>query len=195
LHGSGTAQRGSRSGSRQTGSNREAGSLHGALFEPINMNSWKNLSSQTMQSFDGIASFRDGDDPLKRFRAVENAYSRFETLLGRAHNKRKLLNQQIARLNSQLKGAKDDAEVQKLVGSLAAAQTALDDIDYLTESTGSQVQMMHVLNQNRSQAEEVAAEEISRERNRELARLAAEAEAEAVLPDFNAPNEDLPPGF
>jgi len=177
---------------------REGGQISGTigqLFEPINMNSWKNLSSQTMQSFDGIASFRDGDDPLKRFRAVENAYSRFETLLGRAHNKRKLLNQQIARLNSQLKGAKDDAEVQKLVGSLAAAQTALDDIDYLTESTGSQVQMMHVLNQNRSQAEEVAAEEISRERNRELARLAAEAEAEAVLPDFNAPNEDLPPGF
>lgn len=177
---------------------REGGQISGTigqLFEPINMNSWKNLSSQTMQSFDGIASFRDGDDPLKRFRAVENAYSRFETLLGRAHNKRKLLNQQIARLNSQLKGAKDDAEVQKLVGSLAAAQTALDDIDYLTESTGSQVQMMHVLNQNRSQAEEVAAEEISRERNRELALLAAEAEAEAVLPDFNAPNEDLPPGF
>ena len=48
---------------------------------------------------------------------------------------------------------------------------------------------------NRTQAEEVAAEEISRERNRELARMAAEAEAEIELPDFSAPNEDLPPGF
>lgn len=167
----------------------------GQLFEPIKMDSWKNLATDATRSFDGMSSFRDGADPLKRFRAVENAYSRFEILLGRAHNKRKVLNQQIARLNTQLKGAKDDAEVQKLVGSLAAAQTALDDIDYLTESSGSQVQMMHVLNQNRSQAEEVAAEEISRERNRELARLAAQAEAELELPDFSAPNEDLPPGF
>ena len=41
--------------------------------------------------------------------------------------------------------------------------------------------------------EEVAADEISRERNRELARFAAEAEAE--LPDFNATNSDLPSGF
>lgn len=55
--------------------------------------------------------------------------------------------------------------------------------------------MMHVLNQNRTQEEEVAAEEISRELNRELARMSAEAEAEIDLPDFTAPNDDLPPGF
>ncbi|MDX2081247.1 MAG: hypothetical protein SFU53_10725 [Terrimicrobiaceae bacterium] len=177
---------------------REGGEISatiGQLFEPINLDSWQYLSTDARRSFDGIASFRERDDPLKRFRAVENAYSRFETLLGRAHNKRKVLNRQISKLNTQLKGAKDDAEVQKLVGSLAAAQAALDDIDYLTESTGSQVQMMHVLNQNRTQAEEVAAEEISRERNRELARMAAEAEAEIEMPDFSAPNDDLPPGF
>ena len=177
---------------------REGGEISatiGHLFQPINLNSWQYLATDATRTFDGIASFRDRDDPLKRFRAVENAYSRFETLLGRAHNKRKVLNRQISKLNTQLKGAKDDAEVQKLVGSLAAAQTALDDIDYLTESTASQVQMMHVLNQNRTQAEEVAAEEISRERNRELARMAAEAEAEIQLPDFSAPNDDLPPGF
>ena len=177
---------------------REGGELSatiGQLFEPINLSSWQYLATDTRRSFDGIASFRDRDDPLKRFRAVENAYSRFEILLGRAHNKRKVLNRKIARLNDQIKGAADDAEVQKLVGSLAAAQAALDDIDYLTDSTASQVQMLHVLNQNRTQAEEVAAEEISRERNRELARMAAEAEAEIELPDFSAPNEDLPPGF
>jgi hypothetical protein len=50
-----------------------------------------------------------------------------------------------------------------------------------------------MLNQNRKEAEEVAADEISRERNRELARLSAEAEAE--LPDFTEDNTDLPPGF
>jgi hypothetical protein len=99
----------------------------------------------------------------------------------------------IARLNSQLKNARDDAEVQKLVGSLATAQTALHDIDYVSDSAHRQVEVLHVLNQNRQVQEEIAAEEISRKRNRELARLAAEAEA--ALPDFNEPSPDLPSGF
>ena len=157
------------------------------------MSAWANLSSDALVSFEGSASFRDSSDPLKRFRAVENAYSRLEILIGKAQNKRRTLNLQIARLNSQLKNASDDAEVQKLVGSLATAQTALDDIDYVSDSAHRQVEMLHVLNQNRQAEEEIAAEEISRKRNRELARLAAEAEA--ALPDFNEPNPDLPSGF
>jgi hypothetical protein len=161
------------------------------LFQPIDMSAWINVS--TLVSFEGISSFRDSSDPLKRFRAVENAYSRLEILIGRAQNKRRTLNLQIARINSQLKNARDDAEVQKLVGSLATAQTALHDIDYVSASAHRQVEMLHVLNQNRQAEEEIAAEEISRKRNRELARLAAEAEA--ALPDFNEPNPDLPPGF
>ena len=136
------------------------------LFEPIDISAWSNLSGDTLASFDGIASFRDSSDPLKRFRAVENAYSRLEILIGRARNKRRTLNLQIARFNSQLKNARDDAEVQKLVGSLAAAQAALNDIDYVSDSAHSQVEMLHVLNQNRQLQEEIAAEEISRKRNR-----------------------------
>lgn len=165
------------------------------LFEPINLDSWKNLALDTTRSFDGIASFRDSDDPLKRFRAVDNAFSRFEILLGRAQNKRKVLNQQIARLNTQLKGAQDDAEVQKLAGSLSTAQTALEDLDSMVDMARGQVELIHTLNGNRAQAEEVAAEEISRDRNREMARMAAEAEAELEMPDFSAPNADVPPGF
>ncbi len=165
------------------------------LFQPINLDAWKNLSSDARGTFEGIASFRDSNDPLKRFRAVENGFSRFETLLGRAQNKRKTLNLQIAKLNNQLKGAKDDAEVQKLVGSLATAQAALGDLDAMVETAQGQVEALHVLNENRSAAEEVAAEEISRAQNRELAALAAQAEAEIELPDFNEPNPDLPPGF
>ena len=171
----------------------ELSSTVSELFEPINLDSWKNLSSNTVQSFDGIASFRDSSDPLKRFRAVDNAFSRFEILLGRAQNKRKVLNRQIARLNTQLKNAQDDAEVQKLVGSLSTAQTALNDLDDMVDTARGQVESLHMLNQNRKEAEEVAADEISRERNRELARLSAEAEAE--LPDFTEDNTDLPPGF
>ena len=145
------------------------------------MSGWKNLSGDMTATFDGIASFRDSSDPLKRFRAVENAYSRFEILIGRAQNKRRVLNQQIARLNTQLKGAKDDAEVQKLVGSLETAQAALTDLDYVSESAAREVEMLHTLNENRQEEEEVAAEEISRERNRELAKLAAEADAAVEL--------------
>ena len=174
------------------------------LFSPIDMSGWKNLSGDMTATFDGIASFRDSSDPLKRFRAVENAYSRFEILIGRAQNKRRVLNQQIARINTQLKGAKDDAEVQKLVGSLETAQAALTDLDYVSESAAREVEMLHTLNENRREEEEVAAEEISRERNRELARLAIEADAEALLPeadidlpdpDLDLPNPDWPPGF
>ncbi len=165
------------------------------LFQPINLDSWKSLALNTTRSFDGIASFRDSDDPLRRFRAVDNAFSRFEILLCRAQNKRKVLNRQIARLNTQLKGAQDDAEVQKLTGSLTTAQSALEDLDSMVETARGQVELIHTLNDNRAQAEEVAAEEISRTRNRELARMAAQAEAELQLPDFTAPNEDLPPGF
>lgn len=165
------------------------------LFQPIDIGSWKNLSLDARRSFDGVASFRDPSDPLRQFRAVDNAFSRYEILLGRAQNKRKVLNNQIARLNTQLKGAQDDAEVQKLTGSLTTAQTALEDLDSMVETARGQVELLHTLNDNRAEAEEVAAEEISRARNRELAQMAADAEAELQLPDFSTPNEDLPPGF
>jgi hypothetical protein len=159
------------------------------LFEPIDISGWTNLSSP----FEGVSSFRDPGDPLKRFRAVENAYSRFEVLLLKARSKRETLKGQIARLNTQLKNAKDDAEVQKLAGSLQAAETALIDLDDMVDTAHQQMESLQVLNENRKEEEEVAADEISRERNQELARLAAEAEAE--LPDFSEPNSDLPPGF
>lgn len=161
------------------------------LFQPIDLSGWTDLN----RSFNGISSFRDADDPLKQYRAVNNAYSRFEALLLKAQSKRLTLKSQIAQLNTQLKGAQTDAEVQKLVGSLATAQTALGDLDSMVETAHGQLETLHILNQNREKEAEVAAEEISRARNRELARMAAEAEAELQLPDFSAPNEDLPPGF
>jgi hypothetical protein len=159
------------------------------LFQPIDLSAWRNLGT----SFEGIASFRDPGDPLRQYRAVENAYSRFEQLLLQARSKRMTLKSQIARLNTQLKGAKDDAEVQKLVGSLATAQAALGDLDSMVETANGQFQSLQILNENRRDAEEVAAEEISRERNQESAKLAAQAEAD--LPDLTMPNIDLPPGF
>lgn len=159
------------------------------LFRPINLNGWKNLGT----NFNGIASFRDPSDPLKQYRAVENAYSRFQELLLQAQSKRTTLKGQIAQLNTQLKGAQTDAEVQKLVGSLATAQTALGDLDSMVETARGQVESLSTLNQNREKEEEVAAEEISRQRNQESAQIAAQAEAD--MPDLTMPNNDLPPGF
>jgi hypothetical protein len=63
------------------------------LFEPIDISRWTDVST----SFEGVASFRDPGDPLKRFRAVENAYSRFEVLLLQARSKRQTLKGQLAR--------------------------------------------------------------------------------------------------
>lgn len=161
------------------------------LFHPINISGWKNLGT----SFEGIASFRDPSDPLKQYRAVENAYSRFEELLLQARSKRTTLKGQIAQLNTQLKNAQSDAEVQKLVGSLATAQTALGDLDSMVNTASDQVQLLHTLSTNREKEEEVSAEEISRNRNQQLAKMSAEADAAAVLPDFTTPNSDVPPGF
>ena len=178
-----------------------------ALFEPVDMTRWTGLADDATDVFDGVASLRGPGDPLKRFHAVEKAFARFETTIGKAQNKRRLLNQQIAKLNTQLKGAQDDAEVQKLVGSLATAQAALGDLDYVAEAARRDVEMLHVLNQNRREEEEVAAEEISRARNRELAQMAIQAEAELQLPEpdfdegaFGQPDltmalPDEPPGF
>lgn len=161
------------------------------LFQPIDISGWKDLNT----SFNGISSFRDVKDPLKQYRAVNNAFSRFEGLLLKAQSKRLTLKSQIAQLNTQLKGAQSDAEVQKLVGSLATAQAALGDLDSMVETAHGQVEALHILNQNREKEAEVAAEEISRQRNQDLSRMAAEAEAELQLPDFTTPNEDVPPGF
>jgi chromosome segregation ATPase len=157
----------------------EARQDHKNIFDSLKY-AWEKA-----QWAEGVASFRDPGDPLKRFRAVENAYSRFEVLLLQARSKRQTLKSQISRLNMQLKNAQDDAEVQKLAGSLQAAQTALIDLDDMVDTAHQQMESLQVLNENRKEQEEVAADE-SRERNRELARLAAEAEAE--LPDFNEPN-------
>jgi len=159
-----------------------------ALFKPIKISDWTNRS---VTSFNGVSAFRDPSDPLKQYRAVENAYSRFETVLTQASAKRKILNEQVAQLNTQLKGAKDDAEVQKVTGSLQTAQTALNDLDSMVASARNQVQLVHLLNQNRKEEEEAAAEEISRQRNRESARTSAEAEA--ALDGIEKPT--LPPGF
>src|SRR6476620_10623187 len=112
------------------------------LFEPIEISAWTDVSVP----FDGVTSFRDPGDPFKRFRAVENAYSRFEVLLLQARSKRQTLKSQIARLNIQLKNAKDDAEVQKLAGSLQAAQTALNDLDDLVDTSHQQMESLQVLN-------------------------------------------------
>jgi len=161
------------------------------LFQPIDLSGWTDLN----RSFNGISSFRDVRDPLKQYRAVNNAFSRFEELLLKAQSKRLTLKSQIAQLNTQLKGAQTDAEVQKLVGSLATAQAALGDLDSMVETAHGQIEALHILNQNREKEAEVAAEEISRQRNQDLSRLAAEAEAELQMPDLTTPNDDVPPGF
>lgn len=141
------------------------------LFSPIEIGNFTDLEV----AFHGSHSFRDRNDPLKPFRTVNNAYTKLEKLLSDANTERSNLNRQIARFNDQLKGAADDAEVQKLVGSLTTAQAALDDLDAVTSTAQHQVELLHVLNENRAAEEKVAAEEIHFERERRAARNSADA--------------------
>jgi hypothetical protein len=158
------------------------------MYQPIDLNAYKNIQTP----FEGTASFRDETDPLKQFRAVETAYSNFQDMLQQAQSKRKELNTQIAALNDQLKGAQTDAEVQKLQGSLSTAQSSLKDLDGIMDGADHQVRLLHMLNENRAATEAIAAEEISRARNRESAQMGADAESSATK---SGSQSDLPPGF
>ena len=159
------------------------------MYRPIDLNAYKRLETP----FEGTASFRDEEDPLKQFRAVENAYSNFQEMLQQAQSKRRELNIQIAALNDQLKGAQDDAEVQKLQGSLTTAQTSLKDLDGIMDGAEHQVKLLHMLNENRAASEAIAAEDISRARNRESAKMGSDAEASAAK--SGSQSDMLPPGF
>ena len=158
------------------------------MYRPIDLNAYKRIETP----FEGTASFRDEEDPLKQFRAVENAYSNFQEMLQQAQSKRRELNIQIAALNDQLKGAQDDAEVQKLQGSLITAQTSLKDLDGIMDGAEHQVRLLHMLNENRAASEAIAAEDISRARNRESAKMGSDAEASAAK---SGSQSDMPPGF
>ena len=158
------------------------------MYRPIDLNAYKRLETP----FERTASFPAEEDPLKQFRAVENAYSNFQDMLQQAQSKRRELNIQIAALNDQLKGAQDDAEVQKLQGSLTTAQTSLKDLDGIMDGAEHQVKLLHMLNENRAASEAIAAEDISRARNRESAKMGSDAEASAAK---SGSQSDMPPGF
>ena len=128
--------------------------------EPIDIDRFVRSNSYT-----GISSFRDPKDPLKRYRAIENAYAEYENSIQQAQKKRIILNQQIARLNNQLKGAKTDAEVQKLQASLLASQSALTSLDQMEAQGGERVKMLIKLNENREKMEMAADNEITKKRN------------------------------
>lgn len=113
-------------------------------------------------SYTGMSAFRDQKDPLKRYRAIENAYTEYEKSIQDAQKKRILLNKQIAKLNSQLKGAKTDAEVQKLQASLLASQTALSSLDQMEANSAERLKLLIALNENREKMEQAAYAEINR---------------------------------
>ncbi len=113
-------------------------------------------------SYTGISAFRDQKDPLKRYRAIENAYAEYEKNIYEAQKKRTELNRQIARLNSQLKGAKSDAEVQKLQASLLASQAALTSLDQMEVNSAERLKLLMALNDNREKMEQTAYAEINR---------------------------------
>ncbi|PWU10193.1 MAG: hypothetical protein C5B47_02520 [Verrucomicrobia bacterium] len=131
-------------------------------------------------SYTSISAFRDPKDPLKRYRAIENAYQEYEKNIREAQKQRSLLNQQIANLNSQVKGAKTDAEVQKLQASLLASQTALSSLDQMEANSAERLKLLMALNDNREKMEQVAYAEINRRLDEKASKESAKARKEAL---------------
>jgi hypothetical protein len=130
-----------------------------ALYDNAEIDIEKYVKSN---SYTGISAFRDPKDPLKRYRAIENAYGEYEKNIRAAQEQRTLLNKQISNLNSQLKGAKTDAEVQKLQASLLASQTALASLDQMEANSAERLKLLIALNENREKMEQAAYVEINR---------------------------------
>ncbi len=131
-------------------------------------------------SYTGINAFRDPKDPLKRYRAVENAYAEYEKNIHEAQKKRIELNRQIANLNSQLKGAKTDAEVQKLQASLLASQAALTSLDQIEANSAERLRLLMALNDNREKMEHAAYAEINRRLDEKASKESAKARKEIL---------------
>ena len=126
-------------------------------------------------SYTGMSAFRDPKDPLKRYRAVENAYTEYEKNIHEAQKKRILLNKQIARLNSQIGTSKTDAEVQKLQSSLLASQAALSSLDQMEANSAERLKLLIALNDNREKMEQTAYAEINRRLDEKASKESAKA--------------------
>ncbi len=131
-------------------------------------------------SYTGMSAFRDSNDPLKRYRAIENAFTEYEKNIDEVQKNRVLLDKQILQLNSQLKGAKTDAEVQKLQASLLASQTALSSLDQMEANSEERLKLLMALNENREKMEQAAYAEINRRLDEKAAQESAKARS-AIL--------------
>jgi hypothetical protein len=126
-------------------------------------------------SYTGMSAFRDPKDPLKRYRAIENAYGEYEKNIQEAQKQRAILNQQIAQMNSQLKGAQTDAEVQKLQASLLASQAALSSLDKMEANSAERLKLLMALNENREKMEQAACAEINQRLDEKVSKESAKA--------------------
>ncbi len=131
-------------------------------------------------SYTGMSAFRDPKDPLKRYRAIENAYTEYEKNIHEAQKKRITLNQQIAKLNSQLKGAQTDAEVQKLQASLIASQAALSSLDQIEANSAERLKLLIALNENREKMEQAACAEINQRLDEKISKESSKARKEML---------------
>ena len=125
--------------------------LQNLLGTPINLNGWKNAARGG--SFN---SFIYNDDPLAKYRAVEFTYQRYNSQLQSSVYRAQYMRSQLRRLQARLGSASSDAEVQKLQGSIATADAALQDIETSIHLSSEQINVARALAVNRQDQEREA---------------------------------------
>jgi hypothetical protein len=125
--------------------------LQNVLGQPINLDGWKNAARGG-----NFNSFIYNADPLAKYRAVEFTYQRYNSQLQSSVYRAQYMRSQLRRLQARLGSASSDAEVQKLQGSIATADAALQDIETSIHLSSEQINVARALAVNRRDQEDAA---------------------------------------
>lgn len=106
----------------------------------------QDLSDNSKELFSPIdfrnpldASGFDSHDPYKKFEAFRSTFANFEKVSKDVQGRRNTLKQEASRLQTQLKTASTDAEVQKLQGQIQVNNAALAALDQEQKQATDQV--------------------------------------------------------
>lgn len=154
-----------------------ASAVQELLGSPIDLRGWQNAAS-----LNGLSMNRfNGGTPMQKYILVENAFGKYQAVLTSGSRRTSQMRAEIRRLQNKLAGARDDAEVQKISGSINAANAALNDIDNSMQAAAEQVKITRALAENRKEAEVDA-----------YYQAHAEAlEGQLPEPDLNAPVAEM----
>lgn len=99
---------------------------------------------------------QEDKEPFLKYEMVEKAFSNYEKVTQATSTQSDALKKEIAKLQSQLQSAPDDATVQKIKGSLQGAEAALIALESQNTKAAEQVKIIHMLNENNEKKQKEA---------------------------------------